>query len=40
VLKVAFLLMSIVNAKYTLVVAFFASLIALFRVLKTPQFNK
>lgn len=39
-LKVAFLVMSLFNLKYTLVVAFAASLIGLLRVLKRPQFNK
>lgn len=39
-LKVVFLVMSLFNLKYTLVVAFSASIFGLLRVLKRPQFNK
>lgn len=40
IFKVFFLVMSIFNLKYTLVVAFTASVAGLLRVCKTPQFNK
>lgn len=40
VFKALFLVMSIFNLKYTLIVAFTASLAGLLRVCKTPQFNK
>jgi len=40
VLKALFLVMSIFNLPYTLIIAFFASLIGLLRVCKTPQFSK
>lgn len=39
-LKAAFLVMSLFNLPFTLVVAFLSSLIGLLRVCKTPQFNK
>lgn len=39
-LKVAFLVMSIFNLKYTLLVALAASVLGLLRVLKRPQFSK
>jgi hypothetical protein len=39
-LKGMFIVMSIFNLPYTLVVALAASLIAILRVLKTPKFNK
>ena len=39
-LKLMFIVMSPFNMSYTLVTAFLASLMGLFRVLKRPQFNK
>lgn len=40
IFKALFLVMSIFNLKYTLIVAFTASFAGLLRVCKTPQFNK
>lgn len=40
VLKVAFILMSPFNVRFTLLAAFLASLLGMLRVLKRPQFNK
>lgn len=39
-LKAVFLITSLLNTQYTLLVAFAASAIGLLRVCKTPQFNK
>ncbi len=40
ILKCFFLVMSLFNMSYTLVVALLASVIAIYRVLKRPQMNK
>jgi hypothetical protein len=40
VLKVAFIVMSPFNVRFTLLAAFLASLCGMLRVLKRPQFNK
>ena len=38
--KAAFIVMSIFNLSYTIVVGLLASACGIFRMLKTPQFNK
>lgn len=40
ILKCIFLVMSLFNLQYTLIVALLASAIAIYRVCKTPQMNK
>jgi len=39
-LKLLFLFMAIFNANYTVALAFAISVIAILRILKTPQFSK
>ncbi len=39
-LKLLFIMMSPFNIRFTLLAAFLASVIGIFRVLKTPQFSK
>jgi hypothetical protein len=39
-LKIAFIFMAVFNANYSVLLAFVISLMAILRILKTPQFNK
>lgn len=39
-LKVVFIVMSTINAQYTIIVGLVASILAILRVCKRPQFNK